>query len=82
MYVCVCNAVTERDIHHAVANGATTVKHLKESLGVSADCGSCASCAKACIKAAKHQQAAPSTSLSGMVGTKLINISPVSLGAS
>lgn len=82
MYVCVCNAVTERDIHQAVENGASTVKHLKESLGVSADCSSCASCAKACIKAAKKQQAASSTSFSEMVGTKLIQISPVSLGTS
>lgn len=82
MYVCVCNAVTERDIHHAVKNGATTVKHLKESLSVSADCGSCASCAKACIKAAKKQQNTSGTSLSEMVGTKLIQISPVSLSTS
>lgn len=81
MYVCVCNAVTERDIHEAVDNGATTVKHLKATLGVSADCASCASCAKACIKSAKNKQS-DTPSISGMVGKKLIEISPVSLGAS
>jgi bacterioferritin-associated ferredoxin len=32
MYVCVCNAVTERQIYQAVKHGAKTVKHLKEQL--------------------------------------------------
>lgn len=78
MYVCVCNAVTERDIYQAVENGAMTVKDLKNTLGVGADCASCVSCAKACIKAAKKEQTT-NTSLSDMVSTKLIQISPVGL---
>ncbi len=79
MYVCVCNAVTERHIHQAVNEGATTVKHLKNTLGVGADCGSCASCAKSCIQSAKKAQTA-NTSLSEMVSTKLIQVSPMRLG--
>jgi bacterioferritin-associated ferredoxin len=75
MYVCVCNAVTEREVHTAIEEGATTVKHLKDQLGVGAECGRCVSCAKACLKVAKVQ------SKTAFVG-KLINISPVQLGAS
>lgn len=57
MYVCVCNAVTERQIEEAVENGAKTVKDLNAELGVGSDCGSCVSCAKACLKAAKQTNA-------------------------
>ncbi len=74
MYVCVCNAVTERQIHHAVKQGAKTVKHLKDTLGVGAECGKCVSCAKACMKEAQAEQH-PS-----MI-KKLIQIAPVQLGA-
>jgi bacterioferritin-associated ferredoxin len=52
--------VTERQIHQAVKEGATTVKHLKDSLGVGRECARCVGCAKACIKEAqteKHQGA-------------------------
>lgn len=56
MYVCVCHAVTERQIHQAVKAGATTLKHLKDDLGVGAECGKCVTCAKACLKAAQVQQ--------------------------
>ncbi|WP_333857339.1 (2Fe-2S)-binding protein [Denitromonas sp.] len=48
MYVCICNAVTEKDIHHAAANGARRVRDLRV-LGVTADCGKCACAAKCCL---------------------------------
>ena len=46
MYVCICNAVTEREIRQAVALGVTTLKELREGLGVAGDCGKCGTCAK------------------------------------
>lgn len=49
MYVCVCNAVTERDVFHAIDNGATTVKALSRELGVGTQCGACISCTKECL---------------------------------
>ena len=39
MYVCVCNAVTERDIAAAVCDGMTTLRQLRRDLGVTADVG-------------------------------------------
>ncbi len=76
MYVCVCNAVTERQIHHAVKHGAKTVKHLKEQLNVGTECGRCVSCAKACIKQAQAAQNSEHPSLA----KKLIQIAPMQLG--
>lgn len=74
MYVCVCHAVTERQIHHAVKNGAKTVKHLKGSLGVGSECGKCVTCAKACLKAA-HDEQQPQRII------PLVSLHPVQLGA-
>jgi len=42
MYVCVCNAVTERQIRSSVEAGATTLADLQFDLGVATCCGSCA----------------------------------------
>lgn len=58
MYVCVCNAVTDRQIHQAAAEGARTLKDLRRDLGVTRDCGRCAACAKSCLKAAHAEQKA------------------------
>lgn len=41
MYVCVCNAITERDIRGAVTLGAASVDDLKATLGVATCCGRC-----------------------------------------
>jgi bacterioferritin-associated ferredoxin len=50
MYVCVCNAVTERDIGGAIADGCSTLKELREQLGVGAGCGRCSRCARDVLK--------------------------------
>jgi bacterioferritin-associated ferredoxin len=42
MYVCVCHAVTDRQISASVAMGATSLKDLREELGVGSCCGKCA----------------------------------------
>lgn len=41
MYVCVCNAVTNRQISASIAEGANTFKALREQLGVATCCGKC-----------------------------------------
>ena len=52
MYVCVCKAVTERQIQEAALAGARRLKDLRRELGVTADCGLCATCAQACLREA------------------------------
>ncbi len=56
MYVCVCNAVTEKDIERAVDDGANSFHHLQQKLGVSNNCGSCADEAGCCLQRALEKQ--------------------------
>lgn len=58
MYVCVCAAVTERQIHQAVREGASTLKDLRRDLGVTAECGRCAGCARQCLREARNDSIA------------------------
>jgi len=53
MYVCVCMAVTEQQIRNAAQGGAQRLKDLRHTLGVTSDCGLCASCARQCLENAK-----------------------------
>lgn len=57
MYVCICNAVTERHIDEAVSEGVSTLRELRTRLGVAGECGRCASCARDCLRAAVAEQA-------------------------
>jgi bacterioferritin-associated ferredoxin len=41
MYICICNAVTEREIRHAVELGCNSYKKLHDELGVGTCCGKC-----------------------------------------
>jgi len=53
MYVCVCKALTEKDVHSAVAEGCNSVKELKRRLGLGSECGRCASCAKGMLRSSE-----------------------------
>ncbi len=46
MYVCVCNAVTDRQIRKARDNGASSVEDLSRELKVATCCGRCSDCAR------------------------------------
>ncbi len=47
MYICLCNAITERDIRSCCADeGACTMRDLERCLGVGASCGKCKHAAK------------------------------------
>lgn len=41
MYVCVCKAVTDKQITHAIREGVCTRKQLFQCFGVGGDCGKC-----------------------------------------
>ena len=57
MYVCVCRAVTERQIDDAVRAGALTLKDLRRELGVASECGQCAATARQCLDRARQRLA-------------------------
>lgn len=41
MYVCVCHAVTEADVHRCVTEGAGSAKEIRAARGMQPACGSC-----------------------------------------
>lgn len=41
MYVCICNAITEDDVHGCMASGCTTAKAVKATCGFKPGCGMC-----------------------------------------
>lgn len=42
MFICICNAITEKQVKAAVAAGAHTLRQLQAELGVASCCGCCA----------------------------------------
>ncbi len=46
MYICICNAITERQVAISVAQGSTTLADLQADLGVATNCGCCAETAQ------------------------------------
>ena len=41
MYVCVCNAVSDKEVKEAIARGASSVSEVVRSCKAGGDCGSC-----------------------------------------
>ena len=60
MYVCICKAVTEKQIRRAAAQGVDNLYALREQLGVSAGCGSCADMAQEILSKHQPRQSQPS----------------------
>jgi len=64
MFICVCNAITERDVHAAVADGARSLSDLQGRLGLASCCGACADLAQEYLPgvcyAASHGQGSTS----------------------
>ena len=46
MYVCVCNAVTDREIAQCAELGARTLDDLRDVLGIATCCGRCEDAAR------------------------------------
>lgn len=41
MYICICNAITDKQIRHVARNGVRDLWQLQRELGVASACGSC-----------------------------------------
>jgi bacterioferritin-associated ferredoxin len=41
MYVCLCNAVTDKEIAQAVSDGAHNLSSVQNTTGAATGCGSC-----------------------------------------
>jgi bacterioferritin-associated ferredoxin len=56
MYICICNAVTDHEIHACVRDGARTLREISDQLGVATCCGRCAHSASQVIRHACAEQ--------------------------
>jgi len=50
MYICICNAITEREIRACAEDGACTLGELERCLGVGTGCGRCKHAATEVLK--------------------------------
>ena len=58
MYVCICNAITDKQIRQAVDAGVRNLWQLQAKLGVASNCGSCKEHASEILRE-KRQEASP-----------------------
>lgn len=56
MYVCICNGMTEKDIHKAVADGVSNLDELSAKTSITKHCGSCSEYACKIIEEAKNRR--------------------------
>jgi bacterioferritin-associated ferredoxin len=61
MIVCVCKAVSDRQIKNAVRGGATCVRDLNRQLGVGTGCGKCLPEAHATLSSCLSSQESAAT---------------------
>jgi bacterioferritin-associated ferredoxin len=54
VYVCVCNAVTDRQIRVCVEGGAACLEDLQIDLGVATGCGKCTEMACSFLPSGRH----------------------------
>jgi bacterioferritin-associated ferredoxin len=50
LYICICNAVTERQLKECARSGATSLDDVAFQLGVGTGCGRCRDCASGVLE--------------------------------
>jgi bacterioferritin-associated ferredoxin len=50
LYICICNAVTERQLKECARSGAKSLDELAFQLGVGTGCGRCRECASGVLR--------------------------------
>ena len=61
MYVCVCNAVSERQVRRCIEDGIDNLAHIKRHCQFRRSCGSCSACIRAMINEHQPPQTANTT---------------------
>jgi bacterioferritin-associated ferredoxin len=57
MYICICNAITEKAVRECARQGACSVDQLASELGVGSGCGRCRDCANEVLREVQANQA-------------------------
>ena len=50
MYICLCNAITEKAVRECAQRGACSIDQLAFELGVGSGCGRCRDCANEVLR--------------------------------
>lgn len=50
MYICICNAITEKAVRECARQGACSVDQLAFELGIGSGCGRCRDCANEVLR--------------------------------
>ena len=56
MYICLCNAITDRQIREAADAGAKDLSDLQRKLGVASGCGSCKETAAEILRESRQRR--------------------------
>jgi len=67
MFICICSAVSERQVIKAVADGAQTLDDLQVDLGVAMCCGRCAETASEYLPGGRYAEHLSSTAIGAVV---------------
>ena len=81
MFICICNAITERQVQAAVAEGASTLSDLQGQLGVAACCGCCAETASEYLPGGRYAGQASIRQEAGTLVTEAANDSELPAAA-
>ncbi len=72
MFICVCNAITERQVQTAVAGGVVTMSELQGELGIASCCGCCAETAAEYLPGGKYASTSPLRA-DADIGTRVVD---------
>lgn len=67
MFICICNAITERQVQTAVSGGAHTMSDLQAQLGVATCCGCCAETAAEYLPGGRYADNVPAPAVAALV---------------
>jgi bacterioferritin-associated ferredoxin len=58
MYVCICKGITDTQIRAAVQDGASSLREVRNTLGVASQCGKCGILTREIVRESLDDQAA------------------------
>ncbi|MDG6093890.1 (2Fe-2S)-binding protein [Acetobacter sp. AN02] len=72
MFICSCNALTDKDVHQAIADGATRMQQIYEARKCQARCGNCVPGVLCLLKKALQEKKAAAATAPVPVPTGLL----------
>lgn len=63
MYVCICKGITDTQIRAAVQDGASSLREVRNTLGVASQCGKCSMLTRDIVRESLQDDAGSSEQL-------------------